>query len=967
MRKFLLILLMAVLISCGKEVEQVIETNTESETVTEAEIEIDLTAVKQYITANYADVVIDGSTSMIPLHQSLDKLAASQENDIYHSRTVDAFEKFITGENDILLGVDYSDELLDKAKAAGVNVTQLPITREAFIFLINRNNTVNNLTTAQIKDIYSGKITNWNELGGDDAPITAFQRNGDSGSQIRMVKFMEDTPLMTYNVNYVSMMGWVIEEIANYDSGRHSIAYNIYTFAEKQYGNSEVTLLSVDGVYPNDDTIFDGSYPLNIYNYIYYDANNDKAAEYAINLHTYLMSDEGQKLISDAGYVNLNTKLDRNTDVSTPYDYGYDYGRDVGFYDEKTGKFFDATDAYELRVSDNYPDYVLNGTKYIDNVKAREYLELIFNSEIDLAPHTAWLSDGVISLQPWFDASFDADDFFNVRYDGKYYSDCQYYIDKDIFRLTASSQENFDYYDERGEFEKYSEYVKFHEHGAVIEFTWNDLNKLYIRSSYEYGNPSIEYIQPFKDIEITEDSKNYLLEHYTDIAIDGSTSMIPLHGALEQLFVTDSNGLEPHSKTVDAFNKLLTWKKLILLSVDFSDELMQKAADNGADIVKLPITREAFAFLINRNNPVKSLTVQQIKDIYSGKITNWSEVGGDDAPIQAFQRNSDSGSQIRMEKFMGGIPLITADVQYIQSMSGVVEMLADFDQGKYSIAYNMYTFTEKQYVNDEVTLLSVDGVFPDDETVFDGSYPITIYNYIYYDSHNAEAAEYAKHLHAYLMSDEGQQLISDAGYVNLNKKLDRNKEIYEPDDYEYTNWTFYDFYDPEKGEFYDTTDSRELMVFDNYADYVLHNTKYMDDEKAREFVTLVFDSGVMRSIYTLGAYEEADYIDFTPWFDASWDPEDLFNFRYGGKYYDSMKYNIKDGTLTLSNVDEELFNAVLGVTPLSVKFADYIPDYEYDAVLTLTMDDLKDLELRSFKSFDWDKDKIEIEYFMPFK
>ena len=989
MKKIIVILLalICILTACEKDSDEPAILDTETETETETEIttteaitehevevkaEIDPAAAKEYIKKNYSDIVIDGSTSMIPLHESLDGLCTYVKDIIYHSRTVEAFEMLITGENDILLGVDYSDELLDKARAAGVELVQLPITREAFIFLRNRNNPVTNLTTAQIKDIYSGKLTNWNEIGGDDAPITAYQRNGDSGSQMRMVKFMGDTPLTTVDVTYFSSMGWVIERMADYDEGLHSIAYNIYTFAEKQYTDTEVTLLSVDGVYPNDDTVFDGTYPLNIYNYIYYDANNTKAAEYALNLHAYLMSDEGQQLISDSGYVNLNKKLDRNLDVFAPHDYRYDPGRDIGFYDEKTGKFFDTDDEDNLLIFDNYPDYVLQDSEYKDDEKVREFLTFLADSEIELSPYTAWIFENTITIQPWFDASLDPDDFFNIKYNGKYYFQITYNIDTELFELESMDKEIFDIYFEEGQeiTKRFTEYTAGYETDAVIEITKADLENVYFRKAeyifyMDYETAEINYYQPFKGTPPTEtEAKQYVLDNYTDIAIDGSTSMIPLHESLRDMFTPDSDEWIQHSKTVTAFEKLLEWEKLILLSVDFSDELMVKAADKGVDVVQLPITREAFVFLINRNNPVKSLTVEQIKDIYSGKITNWKEVGGDDAPIRAFQRNSDSGSQIRMMKFMGDTPLMTTDVEYITSMGGVIERLASYDEGLYSIAYNFYTFTEKQYINDEVTLLSVDGVFPDDDTIFDGTYPITTYNYVYYNSNNAESGKFAENLQIYLLSDEGQRLISDAGYVNLNTKLDRNKDREEPYEFDADYWKHMDYYDPETDTFYDVSEDNKLLTYDNYADFILHDSEYIDDEAARKFITLVYDTGVMKSPFTISFDREAGTLELNPWWDAVFDPVDLFNFKYGDVYYSRLEYNLKDGKIILFNVENiDSFREYGDAAKLAAYMDVYIPDIS----LEITYDDLQELYLRFNDSYNWEQETIELKYGQRFK
>jgi ABC-type phosphate transport system substrate-binding protein len=466
----------------------------------------DMAEVKKYLEDNFDNFNIDGSTSMIPLHQSLGKKFSSDEDKshgyIWHSRTVDAFNMFIDGDRDILLGVDYSGELLQKAAAAGVKVANKAITREAFVFLINKNNPVQSLTVEQIKGIYSGEITNWKELGGDDAEIHAFQRNSDSGSQMRMVMFMGDTPLTDAEPEYIEgAMGGIIEQIADFDQGKYSIAYNMYTFTEKQYTNPEVVLLEVDGVKPTDETIFDDSYPIVIYNYIWYDERNTEAAKFAENLHKFLMSDEGQKFISDAGYVNMNKFHDRKL-IDLPW---YEIGETwVDFHDPDKGEFYAPDGNGNLLVFDNYADYILYGSEYINNAKAREFLTKIYNSEIPMTMYTAeYQSYGVIRINKWFTAVFDPELCFNIRYNGKYYENFMYNINTDRFVLRAFEPwESFDEYFEgwRG----FEEYWKDVEPDSVIEITWDDLKDVYFRTSdsdWWHDRPGepfvLQYYKPF--------------------------------------------------------------------------------------------------------------------------------------------------------------------------------------------------------------------------------------------------------------------------------------------------------------------------------------------------------------------------------------------------------------------------------------------------------------------------------------
>jgi phosphate transport system substrate-binding protein len=460
-----------------------------------------LTPEKSYLINNYDKIDIDGSTSMIPLHQSINDLFSTKYTKVEHSKTVEAFEKFITGETAILLGVDYSDELLKQAEKKGIALVKREITREGFVFLINKNNPVKSLTVEQIKDIYSGKITNWSEVGGDNAPIKAYQRNQDSGSQIRMVKFMGGTKLAHEYVDYLSSMGWVVEMIGSYDEGKYSIAYNMYTFTEKQYTNYDVALLAVNGVQPNDGSIFNETYPLTIYNYIYYDANNAFASEFANNLYVYLMSDEGQALISSSGYINLNKQYDRNKHImiNNPYEHESFYEeKDLGWYNEEKGEFYDL-DWYsgKLLVFDNYPDYVLHDTKYSDNEQVREFLLLLFNSNYEIEPLAVWIDEdkGIISFVPWNDVSYDPYDIFTFKYNDKYYERFYYYVDEGKYMLNTAGKEVLEYFADDNYFNAFKNDIEF---DYTIEITKEDLKNLYVKASeYPHELEEFEYFLLF--------------------------------------------------------------------------------------------------------------------------------------------------------------------------------------------------------------------------------------------------------------------------------------------------------------------------------------------------------------------------------------------------------------------------------------------------------------------------------------
>ncbi len=121
--------------------------------------------------------------------------------------------------------------------------------------------------------------------------------------------------------------------------------------------------------------------------------------------------------------------------------------------------------------------------------------------------------------------------------------------------------------------------------------------------------------------------------------MDGSTSLIPLEAgiraALLEISTEEAEKQVVHSTTYGSFYNLLNKEVDLIFSVPLSEQQLEQAADAGIELEQLPIAREGFVFIVNKDNPVDMLTQQQLRDIYSGRIVNWSEVGGPDMPIIA--------------------------------------------------------------------------------------------------------------------------------------------------------------------------------------------------------------------------------------------------------------------------------------------------------------------------------------------
>ena len=244
--------------------------------------------------------------------------------------------------------------------------------------------------------------------------------------------------------------------------------------------------------------------------------------------------------------------------------------------------------------------------------------------------------------------------------------------------------------------------------------------------------------------------------------MDGSTSTIPLEAgivaAFEGISQEEAEAKIKHSTTYGSFENLLEGKCELVFVPLLSDEQKKAAADKGIELEIVPITKEAFVFVINPDNTVDTLTQEQIRKIYTGEIKNWKELGGDDAEIVAYQRDETSGSQNNMKVFMKGYNLIKAKQEFIlESMNSILDVIAGYDNGKYSIGYSVHAYARNMYNLAGIKFVKVDGVE-------DGTYPLIDYKYAIFNKKEAEGSN-VRNMVEWLLTSEGQKAMSNAGYV----------------------------------------------------------------------------------------------------------------------------------------------------------------------------------------------------------
>ena len=205
----------------------------------------------------------------------------------------------------------------------------------------------------------------------------------------------------------------------------------------------------------------------------------------------------------------------------------------------------------------------------------------------------------------------------------------------------------------------------------------------------------------------------------------------------------------------------------LVIATHPSDEELKMAEDSGIDLLIKPICYDAFVFITHKDNPVESLTVQQVKDIYSGKIKNWKDVGGKDEKIRAFQREKNSGSQTAMEKLiMGGTDMINPiEVKIIEGMGELVDAVAEYENNTASLGYTYRYYIDNLYKNDEIKTIAIDGIYPTDENIRTEAYPYTT-NYYGVIRKEDEKGRGGKFLE-WILSEEGQKCVGQAGYITM--------------------------------------------------------------------------------------------------------------------------------------------------------------------------------------------------------
>ena len=239
--------------------------------------------------------------------------------------------------------------------------------------------------------------------------------------------------------------------------------------------------------------------------------------------------------------------------------------------------------------------------------------------------------------------------------------------------------------------------------------------------------------------------------------ISGSTSVGPLVEILGEDFSAKNADISVEVQQIGSSagikNAIDGTSQIGMASRDLKDE------EKAAGLKETQIAIDGIAVITNKNNAVKGLTLEQVKDIYTGKITNWKEVGGKDAPIVVVSREDGSGTRDGFQENVGfESEELTKDAQ-ISDGSGNIKSTVEGNE-------NAIGYISFGYVDDNVNALTIDGVELTAENVKNDTYSIA--RPFLFVNKEGNISEAGTKFIDYILSDEGQKIVEEEGFISIN-------------------------------------------------------------------------------------------------------------------------------------------------------------------------------------------------------
>ncbi len=244
------------------------------------------------------------------------------------------------------------------------------------------------------------------------------------------------------------------------------------------------------------------------------------------------------------------------------------------------------------------------------------------------------------------------------------------------------------------------------------------------------------------------------------LSIKGSDSMLPLVERLAEQFMLRHPGI---SISTEGGGSTIGIRSLIDHEVDIcatsrpltADEVRQLASRFQSLGISVPVAKDALAIIVHPSNSIRSLSLRAIKEIFTGTLSHWSAVGGDDRPITVVRREENSGSHMFVEEHLMSGESFTEQSKHVTGPAAAIDAVQSDTS---AISYSPYAYARN------VRIVPVDDIPLTLETVRNGSYPVTRYVYFYVVS---PPEGLTKQFTDWVVSKEGQAVVRQNGFIPL--------------------------------------------------------------------------------------------------------------------------------------------------------------------------------------------------------
>lgn len=242
----------------------------------------------------------------------------------------------------------------------------------------------------------------------------------------------------------------------------------------------------------------------------------------------------------------------------------------------------------------------------------------------------------------------------------------------------------------------------------------------------------------------------------TTIAISGSTSVGPLVELEEEEFEANNQGVTIEINQTGSSSGI---KDTISGTTEIGMSSRELTNEESKNLKEVTIAVDGIGVVVNKNNPVKNLTLEQIKDIFTGKITNWSEVGGEDKEIVVVSREEGSGTRTAFQEILNYSTEDTVKNAIVNNSTGSTKVMVEEND-------NAIGYMSIGYIDDSIASVNVDGVEATADNVKSGEYKIQRPFLLVYKE--GALSEEGQEFIDFILSDKGQAIVAEENLVTVD-------------------------------------------------------------------------------------------------------------------------------------------------------------------------------------------------------